>query len=191
MQRWELSMGLAAVLAAGPLLGQQAVLRATDADSNRLAAALAPRMVTAARILGQAPSIDGDLGDSAWSAVPVATDFVEGGPHPGALPSLRTEFRVLYDDQAIYFGVRALDQERSTMVAPFPRRDDETRSDWIFVEIDSRHDRRTGFGFGLNPRGVQVDATFDAFINYDYAWDGVWQGAARIDSTGWSAEYRI
>jgi hypothetical protein len=38
---------------------------------------------------------------------------------------------------------------------------------------------------------VQVDATFDAFINYDYAWDGVWQGAARVDSTGWSAEYRI
>lgn len=191
MRQWGVSVGLAALVAAGPAAGQQPMLRVTGADSGRLAAALAPRTVAAIRILGDTPVIDGNLDDTVWAAAPVATDFVEGGPHPGVLPSVRTEFRVLFDDKAIYFGVRALDQHPSTMVAPYPRRDDETRSDWIFVEIDSRYDHRTGFGFGLNPRGVQVDATFDAFINYDYAWDGVWQGAARVDSTGWSAEYRI
>ncbi len=165
--------------------------RLANDDSVRLAAALSPRVAQAIRIRGAAPAIDGDLSDSAWAEAPVQTDFVEQSPRPGLRPKLRTEFQVAYDDEAIYFAVRARDQAPETVVAPYPRRDDETRSDWIFVEIDSRHDRRTGYGFGLNPRGVQVDATFDAFINYDYAWDGVWQGAARIDSTGWCAEYRI
>ena len=171
--------------------GQESRARLVSNDSARLAIALSPRVAQAVRIRGPAPSIDGDLSDSAWAEAPVQTDFVEQSPRPGLAPRLRTEFQVTYDDEAIYFAVRARDQAPETVVAPYPRRDDETRSDWIFVEIDSRHDRRTGYGFGLNPRGVQVDATFDAFINYDYAWDGVWQGAARIDSTGWCAEYRI
>ena len=170
---------------------QRPVSRQADADSIRLAAALAPRSVTATRIRGAAPTIDGALDDPAWATATVATDFVEANPHPGILPRNRTEFRVLFDEHAIYFGIRAFDPRPSTIVAPYPRRDDETRSDWFFVEIDSRHDHRTGFGFGINPRGVQVDATFDAVIDYDYAWDGVWQGAARIDSLGWTAEYRI
>ncbi len=162
-----------------------------DADSIRRAAALAARSIVATRISGRPPTIDGALDDRAWSTAAVATDFVEAGPHPGILPAYRTEFRVLFDEKAIYFGVRAFDPAPSTIVAPYPRRDYETRSDWIFVEIDSRHDRRTGFGFGINPRGVQVDATFNAVIDYDYAWDAVWQGASRIDSLGWTAEYRI
>jgi hypothetical protein len=180
------------VLAMSPALhGQQVSLHTPSVDSAHLAAALAPRTIEAIQISGQAPVIDGALEDEAWNTAPLATDFVEGGPRPGVLPRYRTEFRVLYDAKAIYFGIRAYDPIPATIVAPFPRRDDETRSDWFFVEIDSRHDHRTGFGFGINPRGVQVDAAFDAFINYDYAWDAVWQGASRIDSLGWTAEYRI
>ncbi|MEO8029800.1 MAG: carbohydrate binding family 9 domain-containing protein, partial [Gemmatimonadota bacterium] len=182
--------GLAGLVMAVPLYGQT-LLRPADHDSIRLAVALGPRSIEARRITGAAPAIDGSLSDSAWSGAEVAGDFVEGGPHPGVLPKYPTSFQVLFDDQAIYFGIRALDPRPRTIVAPYPRRDDETRSDWFFVEIDSRHDRRTGFGFGINPRGVQVDAAFDAVINYDYAWDGVWQGASRIDSLGWTAEYRI
>ena len=79
----------------------------------------------------------------------------------------------------------------SKILAPFPRRDDETTSDWVFVEIDSRHDRRSGFSFGVNPRGVQVDGTWANDVIYDASWNGVWQSGARIDSLGWTAEYRI
>lgn len=182
---------LLTVAIASPCAAQQLTLRPVADDSARLAAALGPRSIEAVRVAGASPAIDGDLDDPAWAGAPVASDFVEGGPHPGVLPHYRTEFRVVYDAKAIYFGIRAYDPRPMTIVAPYPRRDDETRSDWFFVEIDSRHDHRTGFGFGINPRGVQVDATFDAYINYDYAWDAVWEGASRIDSLGWSAEYRI
>jgi uncharacterized protein DUF5916/cellulose/xylan binding protein with CBM9 domain len=149
------------------------------------------RDYTAARLDGAPPAIDGRLDDAAWAQAPVATDLVQRRPHPGAAATLRTEARILYDTDALYVGVRLLDPAPQSIVAPYPRRDDETTSDWVFVEIDSRHDRRTAFSFGLNPRGVQVDGVWFDDVLYDFAWNAVWEGAARIDGGGWSAEFRL
>lgn len=145
----------------------------------------------AVRIAGAAPVIDGKLDEEIWSTAPVATDFVRSHPHPGTVAAMRTEARVAYDDDALYVALRMYDPEPGKILAPFPRRDDETTSDWVFVEIDSRHDHRSGFSFGVNPRGVQVDGTWANDVIYDASWNGVWQSAARIDSLGWTAEYRI
>jgi hypothetical protein len=153
--------------------------------------ALALRSVRALRLDGPAPVIDGNLDEAIWSTAPVATDFVRSLPHPGTIATLRTIARIAYDDDALYVGVRMFDPQPSGILAPFPRRDDETTSDWIFVEIDSRHDHRSGFSFGVNPRGVQVDGTWANDVVYDPAWNGVWESAAHIDSLGWTAEYRI
>jgi hypothetical protein len=173
------------------LAGQTSAVHYADSADARLRAALAFRTLRSEPVGDQPVVLDGRLDDPAWERAAVATDFVEQGPRPGVLPNFRTEARVLYDDEALYIGVRAYDDHPDSIVAPYLRRDDESRSDWIFVEIDSRHDRRTGFGFGVNPRGVQVDATFDQFINYDNAWDGVWEAVPSIDSQGWCVEYRI
>jgi hypothetical protein len=137
------------------------------------------------------PVIDGRLDDAAWAAAEPVTRLMQSRPDPGQEARLRTEARILYDDKALYVGVRLYDPTPETILAPFLRRDDETTSDWTFVEIDSRHDRRTGFDFGLNPRGVQVDGTWIDDINFDSTWDAVWEGAARIDAEGWTAEFRI
>jgi hypothetical protein len=90
--------------------------------------------------------------------------------------------RVLFDDAAIYVAVRLYDPHPDSILAPYPRRDDETTSDWVFVEMDTRHDRRSGYSFGLNPRGVQVDGTWFGDVNYDASWNSVWEGAASIDA---------
>jgi len=59
------------------------------------------------------------------------------------------------------------------------------------VGFDSYGDRRTAFVFGVNPRGVLRD-TYIANDNEDDAlWDAVWNVAARTDSAGWTAEFRI
>ncbi|HVQ31119.1 MAG TPA: DUF5916 domain-containing protein [Vicinamibacteria bacterium] len=149
------------------------------------------RTYTASPVGGLAPIVDGRLDDPAWMEAAVATDLVQRRPNPGALATLATEARLLYDTEALYVGVRLRDPLPARIVAPYPRRDDETTSDWVFVEVDSRHDRRTAFSFGLNPRGVQVDGVFFDDTSYDTAWNAVWQGAARIDAEGWTAEFRI
>jgi hypothetical protein len=65
-------------------------------------------------------------------------------------------------------------------------------SDWLHVMVDSYHDRRTSFRFSVNPRGVQKDVLeFDDNHGEDLNWDAVWQVATLVDSTGWTAEYRI
>src|SRR5690242_11255458 len=163
----------------------------TGIDTARGRAALAPRMAQAARVAGAPPRIDGHLDDAAWCAAPPLTDFVQSGPNPGAISSLATVARILFDDHALYVAVRLFDPHRDSYVAPFPRRDDENTSDWVFVEMDTRFDHRSGFSFGVNPRGVQVDGTWANDVDYDPAWNGVWASAAVMDSLGWSVEYRI
>jgi hypothetical protein len=170
-----------------------------SSDRSRRAAILARRSVLALQLRGSRPLIDGRLDDAAWcetseaGAAPpaMATDLVEQDPHPGEPASLATEARVLFDDQALYVAVRLYDPAPDSILAPLLRRDDEGQSDWVFVEFDSRRDRRTALSFGVNPRGIQADGSFSNDRIYDGSWDGVWTAAARIDSLGWTAEFRI
>ncbi|HMI57332.1 MAG TPA: hypothetical protein VK511_04750, partial [Gemmatimonadaceae bacterium] len=136
---------IAAALA--PARAQAQALR-DSAQSPVVAEALGLRSIHAVRIDGEAPVIDGRLDQPIWSTAPVATNFVRSHPHPGTIASLRTVARVAYDKDALYVALRMYDENPAAILAPFPRRDDETTSDWVFVEIDSRHDHRSGFSFG-------------------------------------------
>src|SRR5262249_21362067 len=66
---------------------------------------LAPRRLTALRTSGPV-RIDGVLDEATWAAAPVAEQFVQEGPAPGEPSRLRTSFRVMFDDAALYVGVR-------------------------------------------------------------------------------------
>ena len=149
------------------------------------------RSLDALRISGAPPVIDGRLDEPVWSQAPVATGFIQSKPRPGAEASLRSEARVLVDAEAIYVGLTYFDPEPAKILTPLARRDDETVSDWAFVEIDSRHDRRSAFSFGVNPRGVQVDGLWTDDTVYDSSWNAVWEAAAHADARGWTAEFRI
>lgn len=174
--------------------GTEAIGRpaAGSVDSARLR----PRRANAIHIHGDEPRIDGVLDDPLWRRAFAdarfrVADFVEQGPRPGVVPALATVAAFAFDDDAVYVAVRAFDPAPDSIVAPYPRRDDETRSDWIFVELDTRHDRRSAFSLGVNPRGVEVDGTWHDDVDYDASWNGVWRGVAAIDSLGWTVEYRI
>lgn len=150
----------------------------------------APRRVVAVR--AQAPIVlDGAFDDPAWQAAPVADQFMQEDPAPGELATLHSSFRVAFDDDALYLAIRMDDPAAAHIAAPLGRRDDENNSDWCFVELDSRRDRRTAYSFGVNPAGMQVDGMFVNDTEYDATWNAVWEAATRRDATGWTAEYRI
>lgn len=150
------------------------------------------RHVTAERVPPGEIRIDGRLDEAAWRLAPVGAGFTQSHPRPGELPHQRTEFRVLYDDANLYVGVRLHDSSPERITAPLARRDDRTAtSDWVHVIIDSRYDRRTAWGFSVNPRGVQRDLYFFDDNQQDESWVGVWEVATTVDSAGWTAEYRI
>ncbi len=153
----------------------------------------APKVLNAVRVpAGQAPALDGRLDDAIWATAPAAADFVQRGPDPGRPATQRTEARVVYDNSAIYVGVRMYDTHPDSIAGQLARRDVSSGySDWVHVGIDSRHDRRTAFRFSVNPRGVKQDVFHFDDTNEDKSWDAVWEVATATDSLGWTAEFRI
>jgi hypothetical protein len=71
------------------------------------------------------------------------------------------------------------------------RRDARSPSDQIGIYVDAYHDRRTGFAFFVNPDGVKRDYAVSDDSDQDGSWNGVWDVATRVDSLGWTAEFRI
>ena len=138
------------------------------------------------------PVIDGRLDESVWRTARPATEFVQRTPRGGTTASQRSEVRIAYDRDAIYVGVRNFDTAPDSIAQQLGRRDaDDVYSDWFFVGFDSYGDRRTAFAFGVNPRGVLRDSYLYNDEEEDPLWDAVWNVAARTDSAGWTAEFRI
>ncbi|MBV9109961.1 MAG: carbohydrate binding family 9 domain-containing protein, partial [Gemmatimonadetes bacterium] len=166
---------------------------AAQGNAAQPAAARALRTTQAMRIpAGSSIHVDGKLDEAAWASAPATGDFTQSWPKPGDPATEKTEVRVLYDDDALYVGVRAFDQHPDSIASQLARRDATgIYSDWIHLIVDSYHDRRSGFRFSVNPRGVQKDVLHSNDTNEDLNWDAVWEVATSIDSAGWTAEYRI
>ncbi|PYO79281.1 MAG: hypothetical protein DMD63_04730 [Gemmatimonadetes bacterium] len=179
-------------LAQTPTYPGQPATSPASAPPTNAAATGAVRTMRASRLTG-AINIDGKLDEPAWAAATPSSDFTQSYPKVGAKPIDPTEVRVLYDDDALYVGVRMFDSHPDSIAAQLARRDASgIYSDWLHVMVDSYHDRRTSFRFSVNPRGVQKDVLeYDDNKGEDLNWDAVWQVATRIDSLGWTAEYRI
>ena len=159
---------------------------AAAADS----AAAAPRTVRAVHA-SQQPVIDGRDDDAVWKDAVSITQFQEWRPSEGGPPKLPTEAKIAYDAANLYVFVRCFDPHPDSIITVLARRDYFTPSDMVWLFLDSYHDRRTGFEFGVNPSGVKLDAQIYNDGNEDFAWDAVWDVATHIDSLGWTAEFRI
>ena len=159
-----------------------------------------PRPVAqAARRVGTV-SIDGRLDESAWAAATPITSFRQAQPAQGRPATQHTEVRILYDDDAIYIGARMYDSLGAKGVhARLARRDallnldgsSSLTSDLLTVTLDTYHDHLTRAQFQINPLGVTGDALGEGGSSLDDSWDPVWEGAAHVDSLGWTAEMRI
>src|SRR5438093_1512921 len=163
----------------------QSPRRAADSSSSP-----APKRITATRAL-QPVTIDGRDDDPVWRQATPITEFQEWRPSEGSPPKLPTEAKVAYDAGNLYVFVHCFDPHPDSIITVLARRDYFTPSDMVWLFLDSYHDRRTGFEFGVNPSGVKLDAQIFNDGNEDFAWDAVWDVATRIDSTGWTAEFRI
>ena len=136
-------------------------------------------------------ALDGLLDEQIWMSSDKATDFIQYTPVDGGVPTQPTEVSVAYDDQYLWVGVMAYEQNPDSIVAPIFRRDGSFSSDWIYINIDSYNDKRTAFTFAVNPRGVQKDVLYYDDTQEDILWDAVWEAEAVILSNGWSVEMKI
>jgi len=138
-------------------------------------------------------TIDGIDEDAVWRDAPPITAFRMWRPTEGGevRSGFKTEARVAYDASNLYVFVRAYDPHPDSIIKLLERRDSFTPSDMIWLFIDSYRDRRTGYEFGVNAAGVKMDQAISNDGNEDGAWDAVWDVATKIDSLGWTAEFRL
>ncbi|HSD32763.1 MAG TPA: DUF5916 domain-containing protein [Gemmatimonadales bacterium] len=165
----------------------QNATRAIDSTS----VAPPPRMAARATRAAQPPVIDGRANDATWQVPPTITDFQEWSPTEGKPPRFPTEATIAYDRSNLYILIRCFDPHPDSIIRLIGRRDEFPQSDRVILLIDSYHDRRTGFEFGVTAAGGRYDAAIYDDNNEDSAWDGVWDVATSIDSAGWTAEFRI
>jgi hypothetical protein len=137
------------------------------------------------------PIIDGNLSDDAWMDGEWQGDFTQFEPYEGVKPSQPTEFKILFDENYIYVGIKAFDSAPDSIVDRMTRRD-VTDGDNVGIIFDSYYDERTGFAFIVSSAGVKSD---QIFVNdgqtQDPTWDPIWfVKTGRFDG-GWSAEMKI
>lgn len=154
-------------------------------DHNLVPVALATR-------LSQEITVNGVLDESAWTFASPIADLTQTLPNEGDPVSEYTEVRVLYDDAAIYIGVRL--DDRSPVTTRLARRDSGLGdSDRFVLMLDSYHDHETAYRFWTNPSGVKGDAivTGNQSGRGDSSWDPVWEVATSVTESGWVVEMRI
>jgi len=152
----------------------------------------AHRVATAVRIKGAPPRLDGILDDDIWETAPLHEGFRQRDPDEGKPASQRTTFQVVYDDEAIYFGIMCYDTEPDKIVSRLVRRDDYVDSDKVYIILDPHYNRQIGYGFTVYPSGSVTDGVVRGSNNWwDNTWDGVWEVKTKIHDNGWAAEYKI
>jgi hypothetical protein len=147
--------------------------------------------LSAFRIAGESPKLDGLIDDEPWLAAASIDDFTQQEPDNMAAPRERTVVQVAYDDRFLYVAVRCFAADPATISAGLGRRGSIPASDKITIALDPRHDHLTGYMFITNPSGVQSDASLFNDTREDADYEAVWEVATAVTSVGWNAEFRI
>ncbi len=150
------------------------------------------KIYTTARLVGEAPKIDGLINDTAWEQVPWGGGgFRQKMPDAGAAASVQTYFKILYDAKNLYIAFKNLDPEPDKIVSRMSRRDG-FEGDWVEINIDSYNDKRSAFSFTSSVSGVKGDEyVSNNGENWDPSWDPIWYLKTSINTEGWIAEVRI
>lgn len=135
------------------------------------------------------PVIDGRLDEPIWEKAQPIEGFTQREPKEGEPATEKTTVWIAYDDAALYVAARL--EDSGPVTTRLGRRDNSLSSDWFRFYVDPHQDRRTGFGFWVNPSNVKIDMVLYNDGWDDWNWDGVWDSATQIDEGGWSVEMRI
>ncbi len=142
--------------------------------------------------MAEAPTIDGDLSDLAWTRASVLDELLQVEPNTGAPGTERTVVRIMYDENNLYFGVYAYDSEPDLIVMRSMARDGEIfTGDNVSFLLDPGPTRRNAYSFQFGPSGGRNDSLILNNSEELDAWDPIWSIRTRVVADGWVAEIAI
>jgi Domain of unknown function (DUF5916) len=150
--------------------------------------------VQAARLqAGERLVLDGTLSHPAWQRAPVFDRSHEIEPVRGRTPTHGTRVQVLYNEQALYVGVTALDPQAELIRAPLVRHDQVNRTqDFVVLYVDPIGARRAAQFFRVAASGSTGDGLHTAANDgEDFAPDFDWDSAVARNANGYTVVIRV
>ncbi|MFC1552179.1 DUF5916 domain-containing protein [Candidatus Latescibacterota bacterium] len=172
----------------------------TETPSDTLS--VGPSRIIAVRTESEV-HLDGHLNEPQWQTIEPVSDFTQRELNEGAASTEKTEVRIMYDNDNIYFGVICYDSEPDKIIHKELKWDGgggTSRTmrgftpvdDMFTLVIDTYNARRSGMYFAVNPNGAQYDGTFEhADFRINFNWNGIWEVRSQITEAGWTCEIAI
>ncbi|WP_291947184.1 DUF5916 domain-containing protein [Chitinophaga sp.] len=136
--------------------------------------------------------IDGIMDEEAWKHAAVATNFRMVLPMDTSAAKLRTDVRMLYDQQRLYILVENYTSGGGPYMVESLRRDFSfLKNDNFIFFMDPFDDQTNGFTFGANAAGAQWDGLMYEGGKVDLSWDNKWVSAVKNYPDKWVFEAAI
>ena len=139
--------------------------------------------------------IDGNLNESEWNLANESGNFYQFFPTDSIPANQPTNFKILYSDDYIYFGVTAYARNNDFVVSSLKRDFGGTSNDNISIILDTFNDESNGYFFGVTPYGVKRDGLISegggTRNGFNINWDGKWDADAKIYDNYYTVEVRI
>lgn len=145
-------------------------------------------------------TIDGSLDEPVWQTASVAGGFVTYSPTMGLPESQRTEVRVVYDNNSVYFGIYLYDTAPDSIMRELTKRDQvsDGNVDRFKISLNPYNDGQNLFQFEVSAANVQGDSKqssssggSDMYHHGDFSWNTVWYSKVNITPEGWVLEVEI
>jgi len=145
-------------------------------------------------------AIDGVLDEPVWATADVARNFVTYSPTMGLPEAQRTEVRVAFDNNSVYFGITMFDTAPDSIKRELTKRDQvsDGNVDRFKISLNPYNDGQNLFQFEVSAANVQGDSkqssaggSTDMYHHGDPSWNTVWYSKVNITEYGWILEVEI
>ncbi|HLK27818.1 MAG TPA: DUF5916 domain-containing protein [Puia sp.] len=135
--------------------------------------------------------VDGDLNDSAWAFASTANDFWRKYPNDLDKAARKTEVKILFDDNYLYFGFTNYGSGDDAIIQSLKRDGGHDGNDGVAIILDPLNQKVNGFWFVLNAFNAQSEDQLHYGTEVTYSWDNKWYSEAKRYGDKWTAEIAI
>ncbi|NNE14070.1 MAG: carbohydrate binding family 9 domain-containing protein [Saprospiraceae bacterium] len=134
-------------------------------------------------------NLDGHLDEDSWLEADVGSDFWQKQPYFAENADPRTEVRVTYDEDNLYFG--AICYQTENIIIRSLKRDEFWDNDAIAIVLDPLNTKTNAYLFGGSAEGGQYDALRSETSGINRDWNNKWFVETHQADDFWSLEMAI
>lgn len=144
----------------------------------------------------QPVAADGVLDEAFWQAIEPVSGFWMHYPADTLQALKQNVVKLAYDDQFLYIAAVCSDSREKPIIQSLSR-DDENgfwSSDAFSVTIDPLNTQKSGYFFGLNAGGAEIDALVSQKgfqPKFDINWNTKWRSGVSVGAEGFCYEFQI